>query len=157
LQSQPDTQFANLGRALSLLRELRGLSQAQVARQAGIGKSQLSKYENHKELPKLDSLEKILNVLSIGYLEFFYTMRFIDRRKTSLGQEEASDAFVLAGLSDDVTGGFETAFLVLTRLQRRVWEEALTLGPTRRLPLWLQGSEGSTEEDRVRGHETHAS
>ena len=55
--------FVNLGRTLSLLRELRGKSQASVAREAGIGKSQLSKYENGKELPKLDSLEKVLIAL----------------------------------------------------------------------------------------------
>ena len=60
--------FANLGRTLSLLQELRGKSQARVAREAGIGKSQLSKYENGKELPKLDSLEKVLNALEVGVL-----------------------------------------------------------------------------------------
>src|SRR4051794_17681514 len=38
--------FANLGLALTRARERRGVSQAKVARLAGIGKSQLSKYEN---------------------------------------------------------------------------------------------------------------
>jgi transcriptional regulator with XRE-family HTH domain len=77
--------FANLGRTLSLLRELRGKSQARVAREAGIGKSQLSKYENGKELPKLDSLEKVLIALKVGYFEFFYTLYMVDRRATDLG------------------------------------------------------------------------
>lgn len=76
--------FVNLGRTLSLLRELRGKSQARVAREAGIGKSQLSKYENGKELPKLDSLEKVLNVLDVGYFEFFYTLYLLDRRAEDL-------------------------------------------------------------------------
>ena len=38
-----------------------------MARLAGIGKSQLSKYESGKELPKLDSLEKVLLVLNVGH------------------------------------------------------------------------------------------
>jgi transcriptional regulator with XRE-family HTH domain len=76
--------FLNLGRTLSLLRDLRGLSQAQVAQEAGIGKSQLSKYENGKELPKLDSLEKVLSALSIGHFEFFYTLYLIDQRAAEL-------------------------------------------------------------------------
>src|SRR5690349_23428871 len=76
--------FVNLGRTLSLLRELRGKSQARVAREAGIGKSQLSKYENGKELPKLDSLEKVLRTLEVGHFEFFYTLYLVDRRAAEL-------------------------------------------------------------------------
>ncbi len=52
--------FDHLGKALSLLRSLRGMSQGRVARSAGLGKSQLSKYESGRELPKLDSLARIL-------------------------------------------------------------------------------------------------
>jgi len=80
--------FANLGRTLSLLRELRGKSQARVAREAGVGKSQLSKYENGKELPKLDSLEKVLIALKVGYFEFFYTLYLVDRRAADLARAE---------------------------------------------------------------------
>ena len=82
--------FSNLGRTLSLLRELRGKSQARVAREAGIGKSQLSKYENGKELPKLDSLEKVLIALKVGYFEFFYTLYLVDRRASDLEGDEAA-------------------------------------------------------------------
>ena len=84
--------FVNLGRTLSLLRELRGKSQARVAREAGIGKSQLSKYENGKELPKLDSLEKVLNVLEVGHFEFFYTLYLVDRRAADLSRPRKEDA-----------------------------------------------------------------
>lgn len=82
--------FANLGRTLSLLRELRGKSQGWVAQEAGIGKSQLSKYENGKELPKLDSLEKVLTALRVGCLEFFYTLYLVDTRAASLAQADAA-------------------------------------------------------------------
>jgi transcriptional regulator with XRE-family HTH domain len=120
-----ETIFANLGRALTLLRELRGLTQAQAARKAGIGKSQLSKYENLKELPKLDSLEKMLHTLGIGYLEFFHTLKLIDRRQSTLGQEEPTDMLVVPGLSEDLNSAFESVFVLMARLQRMVWEDAL--------------------------------
>jgi transcriptional regulator with XRE-family HTH domain len=76
--------FANLGRTLSLLRELRGRSQTRVAREARIGKSQLSKYENGKELPKFETLEKILHVLKVDMFEFFYTLYLVDGRAAAL-------------------------------------------------------------------------
>ena len=81
--------FRHLGLTISVLRGLRGMSQAQVAREAGIGKSQLSKYENGKELPKLDSLGKILTVLDVTPLGFFYTQHFLDRRRKALDGEPA--------------------------------------------------------------------
>jgi len=65
--------FAELGRTLRDLREAAGLSQAEVARKAGMGKSQLSKYERGKELPKLESLERLLAVLGTDPLTLFYT------------------------------------------------------------------------------------
>jgi len=58
---------------------LSGKSQAEVAREAGIGKSQLSKYENGKELPKLDSLGKVLSVLEISPLTFFYGIAVLEK------------------------------------------------------------------------------
>jgi transcriptional regulator with XRE-family HTH domain len=100
--------FVNLGRTLSLLRELRGKSQASVAREAAIGKSQLSKYENGKELPKLDSLEKVLKVLEVGYFEFFYTLYLVDRR--------AADLLRRRGRDGAEEGGFDDAQLYLPPL-----------------------------------------
>ncbi|HEX3526255.1 MAG TPA: helix-turn-helix transcriptional regulator [Thermoanaerobaculia bacterium] len=71
--------FSNLGKTLARIRELRGKSQTAVARLAGIGKSQLSKYESGKELPKLDSLEKVLLVLNVGHFELFRMLALLDR------------------------------------------------------------------------------
>ena len=70
--------FDNLGRALALLREMRGLSQMALSRRARIGKSQLSKYERGRELPKLDTLERLLGVLEVSPLSFFYTLAMLD-------------------------------------------------------------------------------
>jgi len=72
------------GKTLCLLREIRGLSQARLAREARLGKSQLCKYENDKELPKLDSLARITCALGINMLDFFYTMDMVSRRASTL-------------------------------------------------------------------------
>jgi transcriptional regulator with XRE-family HTH domain len=140
--------FDNLGRTLSLLRELRGRSQAWVAREAGIGKSQLSKYENGKELPKLDSLEKVLIVLEVGHFEFFYTLYLVDRRAADLnrgkekGMEEAGrepslddepiyPPPVFKGhplLSEPTDQAFTRVFADLLLLYRRVFEQVVLSG-----------------------------
>src|SRR6476659_2015539 len=136
--------FANLGRTLGPLRELRGKSQARVAREAGIGKSQLSKYENGKELPKLDSLEKVLNALKVGYFEFFYTLYLVDRRAADLERadgEESADAAAVGSSEDPlylpplVKGesvlaastdqAFRQVFTDLLLLYRRVFEQVV--------------------------------
>ncbi len=70
--------FGNFGRTLALLREMRGYSQLALSREARIGKSQLSKYENGRELPKLETLERVLSVLDVQPISFFYTVAMLD-------------------------------------------------------------------------------
>ena len=128
--------FVNLGRTLGLLRELRGKSQARVAREAGIGKSQLSKYENGKELPKLDSLEKVLNALDVGHFEFFYTLYLLDDRAAELARLSDRDkrqpvppllkAHPL--LSESTDQAFNQVFSDLLFLYRRVFEQVVFPG-----------------------------
>ena len=140
--------FVNLGRTLSLLRELRGKSQAQVAREAGIGKSQLSKYENGKELPKLDSLEKVLGVLEVGQFEFFYTLYLVDRRAADLARDPAAESLAPGEfrgfglpeeplfipplfhghslLAEPTDQAFTRIFADLLLLYRRVFEQIVT-------------------------------
>jgi hypothetical protein len=65
------------------------------ARRAGKW-SPISKYENSKELPKLESLERVLAALGVGYFEFFRTLDVIDRGETSappLTREEIDERF----------------------------------------------------------------
>jgi transcriptional regulator with XRE-family HTH domain len=78
----PETShFQNLGLAIKVLRELTGVHQARLARMASMGKSQLSKYETGKELPKLESLDKILVALKASPLALFLVVQFLDRIK----------------------------------------------------------------------------
>jgi transcriptional regulator with XRE-family HTH domain len=72
--------FAELGRTLRALRESKGLSQAELARRAGLGKSQISRYEREKELPRFESLEKLLGVLGADPLTLFYTAHLLRHR-----------------------------------------------------------------------------
>ena len=148
--------FDNLGRTLALLRELRGRSQAWVAREAGIGKSQLSKYENGKELPKLDSLEKVLIVLEVGHFEFFYTLYLVDRRAADLnrgsektaGREPSLDDEpvypppIFKGhplLSEPTDQAFTQVFADLLLLYRRVFEQVVLAGMNVPTDLKAQG------------------
>ncbi|HYU32131.1 MAG TPA: helix-turn-helix transcriptional regulator [Thermoanaerobaculia bacterium] len=72
--------FAELGRTLRDLREAAGLTQAALARKTCVGKSQLSKYEQGKELPKLETLERLLTALGTDPLTLFYTEHLLRHR-----------------------------------------------------------------------------
>lgn len=77
----PDGMFSEVGAALRFLRESADLTQAELARRARVGKSQLSKYESGKELPKLESLGKLLGVLETEPLTLFYTAHLLQHRQ----------------------------------------------------------------------------
>jgi transcriptional regulator with XRE-family HTH domain len=137
--------FINLGKTLSLLRELRGKSQARVAREAGIGKSQLSKYENGKELPKLDSLEKVLKALGVGHFEFFYTLYLVDQRAADLVRSDGGEALaehlgvppLLRGtshLAPSTDQAFSRVFNELLVLYRTVFEQVVLAGSDLKAP-----------------------
>jgi len=100
--------FEQLGPALRLLRERAGLSQTQVARLAGMGKSQLSMYENGKDLPKLDSLARILEVLEVRPLWFFYIVDLLGQPKTR--ESFPAEALLQAGPNPFFAPRQEAAF-----------------------------------------------
>jgi len=105
--------FQWLGEALGLLRRLRRKSQARVAREAGIGKSQLSKYELGRELPKLDTLERVLRSLGVSHLELACTLALIQDRAERLAAAEAGGTagdFALLLLDHDGLSGTEGIF-----------------------------------------------
>ncbi|HKV10911.1 MAG TPA: helix-turn-helix transcriptional regulator [Thermoanaerobaculia bacterium] len=109
MEREPTNAFRNLGKTLVLLRELVGKSQAEVARNAQIGKSQLSKYENGKELPKLESLAKVLEALELSYWDFFYSLALIDEREASLGRGDLTPRLIPLG-----QGSLESVFSRIT-------------------------------------------
>ncbi len=124
--------FGNLGRTLALLRQLRGQSQASLAREAGVGKSQLSKYESGKELPRLDSLEKVLSALRVGYFEFFYSLHVVDERAGSLGSDP--EPVITSGpsvLRPSTQEAFQEILGMLFKLYGQVVQHAIAGGQRR--------------------------
>jgi transcriptional regulator with XRE-family HTH domain len=121
--------FENLGTALALLRGVCKFSQAEAARRAGVGKSQLSKYENGKELPKLDSLERVLSVYGVGADGLFTVVRVLDGWTATAPPENMGEATLLSALPGTSFPGVDQAFRVvlldLLNLQRAMLEALL--------------------------------
>lgn len=130
--------FGNLGRTLALLREMRGYSQLALSRQARIGKSQLSKYENGRELPKLETLERVLSVLDVQPISFFYTVAMLDGLMDRLDDPPAEMPplpLPLTLLQPDLDELFSVTvgqFLRMYRLQTEVQARLETLTPAAR-------------------------
>jgi transcriptional regulator with XRE-family HTH domain len=100
--------FEHLGAALRILREQAGLSQTDVSRQAGMSKSQLSKYETGRELPKLDSLARILRALGVQPLWLFYIADMLGSPQP--GNSLPAHALLQAGASSLLHPAEEAAF-----------------------------------------------
>jgi transcriptional regulator with XRE-family HTH domain len=123
--------FQNLGNTLVLIRNLRRKSQAQVAQETGIEKRQLSKYENGKELPGLDVLDRLLTVLDVSLHELFFTLALVDERAALLSSSGVSaqrsllvvprkgDSLLLPRTED----AFEKLQSIVLELYRRVYRE----------------------------------
>jgi transcriptional regulator with XRE-family HTH domain len=57
--------FENIGPAVRIIRQARGMSQSRLAIVARTGRSQLARYESGKDLMKLDTLERLLEALEV--------------------------------------------------------------------------------------------
>jgi transcriptional regulator with XRE-family HTH domain len=118
--------FGNVGKALALIREIRGVSQAEVARLAGTGKSQISKYETGREVPRLDTLKNVLHALEIGHFEFWYTVHLIDIQVANLDLREE---IKLQLLSNETDAAFKRLIDEVMMLYHQVWSEKLRNPP----------------------------
>ena len=63
--------FDGLHQALRWLRNRRGLQQKEIAEAAGITRGMLSAYENGKQNPSLETLDKLLQALGAGLPELY--------------------------------------------------------------------------------------
>ncbi len=118
--------FENLGPALVVLRELRGFTQAEVAKKAGIGKSQVSRYEGGREYPKLESLEKVLTVLGVSPAGLFHVVSVLNGWAVG-GQETVLSplpAWPASGVPA-IDQAFQATFGDLLLLHRATLEEVL--------------------------------
>lgn len=81
--------FEGLGRALRWVRQRQGKKQYEVAETAKITKAMLSSYENEKQRPAIDTLERILDALEIDLDYLAYAMRMTRGDGEGAGPSEA--------------------------------------------------------------------
>ena len=72
------------GRVLRELRKRKGLSQQQVADQLGIAKPNISRYETGVQLPDLEKLEPLSEILGVAPSEF---LTYVERGNVSHGPD----------------------------------------------------------------------
>jgi transcriptional regulator with XRE-family HTH domain len=71
--------YLALGPCLRLLRLLRRLTQAELARQSGVDQAEISRFENGKSLPCLNALGVILDVFGMRDLDFWLAERLVEQ------------------------------------------------------------------------------
>ncbi|HSL81248.1 MAG TPA: helix-turn-helix transcriptional regulator [Thermoanaerobaculia bacterium] len=83
--------FRGLGKALRWIRQRQGKKQYEVAESAGITKAMLSSYENDKQRPALDTLERILDALAIDLDYLAHAIRMVrqEEDRKAGGRSEA--------------------------------------------------------------------
>ena len=102
-----------LGLTLALLRNLRGKTQAQVARAAGLETAQLDRFERGQERPDfLDTLPRLLRALPATEEDFITTWRFFVLRARNYAPGPATTVDErLAGVA--ITGMFDLVLLFI--------------------------------------------
>ncbi|MDX1999159.1 MAG: helix-turn-helix transcriptional regulator [Thermoanaerobaculia bacterium] len=77
--------FDRLGRALRWIRQRQGKKQFEIASDARITKAMLSSYENEKQRPTLETLERILAALRVDLDGLAYAMRAVAQEEQAKG------------------------------------------------------------------------
>jgi transcriptional regulator with XRE-family HTH domain len=88
--------FELLPEMLKRLRKERGKTQKQVAKDSGCTNSQISRIENNKQTPTLDTLGKILTAFGLTRLEFVYRYEEVEREKLRERAEEKGEVLAEA-------------------------------------------------------------
>ena len=79
--------FDGLGRALRWTRQRQGKKQYEVAEAAKVTKAMLSSYENEKQRPTIDTLERILDALEIDLDYLAYAIRSVRQDQDGIEPE----------------------------------------------------------------------
>ena len=90
--------MTSLGRAIALLRTIRGLDQSSVAESAGLSKSYVSLLEGDKRNPTLNTLEALSGALRVSTAELFLLS---DPHPTERSWSEATGQLVARLLTED--------------------------------------------------------
>lgn len=77
-----------VGITIQVLRLLRGISQAELARRSGIRPNQVSRYETGQVLPQWAQLAKMLDALELDLGDFVFATRLLIQLDRVLGDLE---------------------------------------------------------------------
>ena len=119
--------FRHVGAAIRRVRELRGIDQIELSRKTGLGKSQISKYETGRDLPKLENLGKIIAALETTPQSFFRVVALLDEAE-SLDAPPAASLPEMGVLPPRVAESFRNLAALLVDLQDVVARDLLGLG-----------------------------
>ena len=105
--------FPNLPRFLRIERQRQGRTQEEVARSAGLSKTQISKIETGAQTPNLDTLDRLLAGLELHFGEFSRRyLEFLHSQSNGTAEDPAQSSPPSSGLLDLVQhiarGSFET-------------------------------------------------
>ncbi len=98
--------FNGLGRALRWIRQRQGKKQYEVAEAARITKAMLSSYENGRQRPTIDTLERILDALEIDLDYLAHAMRMVSQEAGRRGEGARSGASTSPALALATAGPF---------------------------------------------------
>ena len=87
---QEDGQLDDLGARLKTVREMRGLSQRELAKRAGVTNSTISLIEQNRVSPSVGSLKKVLEGLPMSLADFF-TLDYEKKKQNFFSKEEFVD------------------------------------------------------------------
>lgn len=91
--------FKGLGKALRWIRQRQGKKQYEVADAAGVTKAMLSSYENDKQRPAIDTLERILDALGIDLDYLAHAIRMVrQEEQRQAGRSESGQGIRPASL-----------------------------------------------------------
>ena len=85
--------FDELGRALRWVRTRQGKKQYEVAKTARVTKAMLSSYENQKQRPTLETLERLLDALEIDLEQLAFALRAVrEEERKARGEKDEPEA-----------------------------------------------------------------
>lgn len=111
----------HIGLALVVAREIRRLSQSELAEQTGIRPNQVSRYETGAVIPQLVQLERLLEGLGISYVEFFYIVAVIERTVRvveACDRRDSPEALAVHGALLHLTESAEARLRVAEEIER---------------------------------------
>jgi len=122
--------MVKVGSCIAVLRIVRGWSQLELARKAGLASGTVSDYERGKISPGVAALQRLLSAMEYRMSDIETVSECIERLRKVLPVPDSeglakqvqltTGSRIASGLSGDIDGAFEAVFVLVARLQREV-------------------------------------